>query len=153
MAYDIAYGFAQGSTFHEFDKRQQRLTTNGSTRQLALMPGCTLWLSSGVRTGGRVHPGSAGSDYLNNAPSSSRACPGGFAIAGAFAMTNLVSGSELEGTSSALRSIACLIACPPCPCSVFSALPSHSGSLRGSTGPVACSSACLLPSAVLFPAP
>ena len=39
LAYGVAYGFAQGSTFHEFDKRQQRLTTNGSTRQLALMSG------------------------------------------------------------------------------------------------------------------
>ena len=50
-------------------------------------------------------------------------------IAGAFAKTILVSGSELEGMFSALRSIACLIACPPCPCSVFSRLPSPSWSV------------------------
>ena len=60
--------FALGSTFHEFDKRQQRLTTNGSTRQLALMPGCTLWLSTGVRTGGRLHPGPAGERLLKQRP-------------------------------------------------------------------------------------
>ena len=104
-------------------------------------PGCLPCQGEGegVRTGGRLHPRlSRGATAVNNAPSSSRACPGGLAIAGAFAMMNLVSGSELEGMSSALRSIACLIACPPCPCSVFSYLPSPSGSLRGSTGPVAC---------------
>ena len=56
MAHGAAYGFALGLTFHEFDKRQQRLTTNGSTRQHALTPGCTLWLSTGVRTGGRLPP-------------------------------------------------------------------------------------------------
>ena len=73
LAFGVAYGFALGSTYHECDKRQPRLTTNGSTRQHVLMPGCTLWLSTGVRTDGRLHPGPAGSDCLNNAPSSSRA--------------------------------------------------------------------------------
>ena len=68
MAYGVAYGFAQGSTFHEFDKRQQRLTTNGSTRQLARTPGCTLWVSVGVRTGGRIHPGPAGERLLKQRP-------------------------------------------------------------------------------------
>ena len=109
MAHGVAYGFVLGSTFHKFDKRQQRLTTNGSTRQHAQASG-----------GGRLHPGPAGERLHKQRPKlfsclSWRPCdrwclrddePG--------------SGSELEGMFSALRSIACLIACPPCPCSVFS---------------------------------
>ena len=67
-AYGVAYGFATGSTFHEFDKWQQRLTTNGSTRQHALTCGCTLWLSTGVRMGGRLHPGPAGERPLTQRP-------------------------------------------------------------------------------------
>ena len=68
MAHGVAYGFALGLTFHEFDKRQQRLTTNDSTRQHALTLGCTLWLSTGVRTGGRLHPGPAGKRLLKQRP-------------------------------------------------------------------------------------
>ena len=68
MAHGVEYGFALGSTLHEFDKRQQRLTTSGSTRQHPLTPGCTLWLSTGVRTGGRLHPGLAGERLLKQRP-------------------------------------------------------------------------------------
>ena len=92
MAYGVAYGFALGSTFHEFDKRQQRLTTNGSTRQHALTPGCTLWLSTGVRTGGRLHPGPAGVPKQRPKPCSCFRRPRG----GPAATSIPVPGSELE---------------------------------------------------------
>ena len=68
LAYGIAYGFALGLTYHECDKRPLRLTTNGSTRQHAQTPGCSLWLSVGVRTGGRLHPGLTGERLLKQRP-------------------------------------------------------------------------------------
>ena len=58
-----------------------------------------------------------------------------------------------RGMFSALRSVACLIACPPCPCSVFSRLPSPTWFVRGSSGPVLCPTARLPSLAVLLPAP
>ena len=61
-------GFTLGSTYHECDERQSRLTTSCSTRQLAWMPGCMLRLSIGVRTGGRPHPGQAGERLLKQRP-------------------------------------------------------------------------------------
>ena len=146
MAYGVAYGFALGATFHEFDKRQQRLTSNGSTRQLALMPGCTLWSSIGVRTGGCPHPGPAGERLLKQRPKhlsclSWRSCD-------RWCLREDEPGFWLGVMFSALRSIACLIACPPCPCSVFSRLPSPSWFVRGSSGSVLCPTACLPTSAV-----
>ena len=68
FAYGVAYGFALGLSYHECDKRQPRMSTNGSTRQLARTPGCSLWLSMGVRTGGRLHPLQAGERLQKQRP-------------------------------------------------------------------------------------
>ena len=144
LACGVAYGFALGSTYHECDKRQPRLTTSGSTRQLALVSGCTHGLSVGVRTGGRLHPGQVGERLLKQRPK---------LFSWASAKTNLARGSELEGVFSALRSFACLPARSFCPCSLFSCSPSPSWFLRGSPRPFVCPSPCLLSSAVLLPSP
>ena len=96
-------GFVLDVTYQECDERHLSMSTSGSTLQLARTPGCTLWLSVGVRTGGRLRPGLAGSDCLNNALSPSRAGFGGLVVVGPSAKSNL--GTE----------VFCVLACPPVP--------------------------------------
>ena len=60
VSHGTAIGCALVVTNYKCAERQPRLTTSCSTRQLAWLPGCVLQLSTGVRTGGHLHPGLAG---------------------------------------------------------------------------------------------
>ena len=110
LAYGAAYGLALDETHQECDERQPRMSTSGRTRQLARTPGCTLWLSVCVRTGGRLHPRLAGERLLKQRPFSCwfrrpRGCG---------ALREVEPGSWLGGCGCVLRmEVCCVPACPP----------------------------------------
>ena len=116
-----------------------------------------LWPSKGVRTGGR-HQGQAGERLPKQRPkpcscSYGRPCRGSWRLTGRLRCPFLDPGFATECAFFVLRSLACLPACPLCLRTVFTCLPTPTGTLIGPHRPSVCPSACLLPLAVLRPLP
>ena len=113
--------------------------------------GVLLQQGKGVRTGGRLHPGPAGERLPKQSPKSyscSYGRPGSW-LTGRPRCSFLDPGYETECAFFVLRSLAYLPACPLCLRTVFTCLPTPTGTLIGPPRPSACPSACLLPWAVL----
>ena len=112
----------------------------------------------GVRTGGRPHPGLARERLPKQRPkpcscSYGRPCRSSWRLTGRLRCSFLDPGYETECALCVLRSLACFPACLLCLRTVFTCLPTRTGTLIGPPRSSACPSACLLPLAVLRPLP